>query len=368
MRGFRLVALVCGLAIAAWPGEQKKKKEEETQTRQLPKELPNAVVGDTRRLTFHVTPLSSKGLLSQQIRDALKALSHATGGNTVLKIRAFVAGSGDVRRVRDLVSEVFTDRRQPLPALSLIQAGGLPLEGAQVVLEAIAAGKKEVNPYGLAFLSAQVAASENPLDPVAPLTAKSLAALRQAVQAAGSEPAGVVRVTCFLSSLENLAATRKLVEAEYPRAALDYVQTQRAPIRALAACEAVARLRGDVGARLRLVNAEGLPPQPGESQIALVGAPRVVLTGAQVSFGFEEQDARLAFGRLQKVLEQAGVSARDVAFAHCYPLSSGIAAQVRSVRSEFFGAAHSPAGALLLFEGLPSMDAGFAVDVVAVKD
>jgi enamine deaminase RidA (YjgF/YER057c/UK114 family) len=213
-----------------------------------------------------------------------------------------------------------------------------------------------------------VAASENPLDPVAPLTAKSLAALRQAVQAAGSEPAGVVRVTCFLSSLENLAATRKLVEAEYPRAALDYVQTQRAPIRALAACEAVARLRGDVGARLRLVNAEGLPPQPGESQIALVGAPRVVLTGAQVSFGFEEQDARLAFGRLQKVLEQAGVSARDVAFAHCYPLSSGIAAQVRSVRSEFFGAAHSPAGALLLFEGLPSMDAGFAVDVVAVKD
>jgi enamine deaminase RidA (YjgF/YER057c/UK114 family) len=368
MRGFWLVALVCGLAIAAWPGEQKKKKEEETQTLQLPRELPNAVVGDTRRLTFHVTPLSSKGLLSQQIRDALKALSHETGANTVLKIRAFVAGSGDVRRVRDLVSEVFTDRRQPLPALSLIQAGGLPLEGAQVVLEAIAAGKKEVHPYGLAFLSARVAASDNPLDPVAPLTAKSLAALRQAVQAAGSEPAGVVRVTCFLSSLESLAATRKLVEAEYPRAALDYVQTQRAPIRALAACEAVARLRGDAGARLRLVNAEGLPPQPGESQIALVGAARVVLTGAQVSFGFEEQDARLAFGRLQKVLEQAGVSARDVAFAHYYPLSSGIADQVRSVRSEFFGAAHPPAGALLLFEGLPSMDAGFAVDVVAVKD
>jgi len=75
------------------------------------------VVGDTRRLTFHVTPLSSKGLLSQQVRDALKALA-TSRRNTVLKIRAFVAGSGDVRRVRDLVSESFVDRRQPLPALS----------------------------------------------------------------------------------------------------------------------------------------------------------------------------------------------------------------------------------------------------------
>ena len=134
MRRFVLAALACGLVLTAWPAEQKKKKKEElTQTLQLPKELPNAVVGETRRLTFHVTPLSSKGLLSQQIRDALKALSRETGPNPVLKIRAFVAGSGDLRRVRDLVSEVFTERRQPLPALSLIHAGGLPLEGAQVM-------------------------------------------------------------------------------------------------------------------------------------------------------------------------------------------------------------------------------------------
>ena len=131
---FALVALACALAVAAWPA--KKKKEDETQTLQLPKELPGAVVGDTRRLAFYVTPLSAKGLLSQQIRDALKALDRQAGGNAVLKIRAFVAGSGDLRRVRDLVSETYTERKQPLPALSLIQAGGLPLEGAQVVLEA----------------------------------------------------------------------------------------------------------------------------------------------------------------------------------------------------------------------------------------
>jgi enamine deaminase RidA (YjgF/YER057c/UK114 family) len=368
MRGVRLVALACGLALVAGPAQKRNKKEEETQTLQLPRELPNAVVGDTRRLTFHVTPLSSKGLLSQQVRDALKALAQETGGNTVLSIRAFVAGSGDLRRVRDLVSGIFTDRREPLPALSLIQSGGLPLEGAQVVLEAIASGKKEVNPNGLVFLSAQTATSEGPLDPVAPLAAKSLAALRQAVQAAGSAPPDVLRVTCFLNSLDNLAATRKLVEAEYPRAALNYAQTERAPARALAACEAVARLRRDIGAPLRLIDFEGLPKQPGESQIALVAAPHVVLTGAQVSFGYREEDARLAFERLRKVLEQAGVSVHNVACAHYYPLSAGIAEQVRKVRLEFFDAAHPPAGSLMLFEGLPSMEAGFAVDLVAVKD
>ena len=154
------------IAIApGWRRRKSKKKEEITQTLQLPKELPGAVIGETRRFTFHVTPLSARGLLSAQVRDALKALTHETGGNPVLKIRAFVAGSGDLRRVRDLVSEAFTDSRLPLPSLSLIQAGGLPLEGAQVVLEAIAAGKKEVNPQGLVFLSAPVATSDESAGP-----------------------------------------------------------------------------------------------------------------------------------------------------------------------------------------------------------
>jgi enamine deaminase RidA (YjgF/YER057c/UK114 family) len=293
------------------------------------------------------------------VRDALKTLTRETGGDPVLKIRAFVAGSGDLRRVRDLVSETFTERHLPLPALSLIQSGGLPLEGAQVVLEAIAAGKKEVNPQGLVFLSAPVAASENPLDPVAPLVAQSLDRLKRAIQTAGSESSDVLRVTCFLSSLENLAATRKQVEAEYPRAALNYVQTQRLPTHALAACEAVARLRRDTGKRV------SFQPEEGEPLAALVAAQHVVLTGTQVSYGYQEANSRLAFERLQKVLEGAGVSGRDVAFAHYYPLADILATQVRKLRSEFFAAS---AGSLVLFEGLPGMDAGFAVDVVAVKD
>jgi enamine deaminase RidA (YjgF/YER057c/UK114 family) len=368
MRFGAVVAVLCATTLLVGAPQRKKKKEDETQTLQLPKELPAAVVGDTRRLTFHVTALSSKGLLSQQIRDALKAIARDAGSETVLKIRAFVAGSGDLRRVRDMVSESFADRRQPLPSLSLIQSGGLPLDGAQVILEYIAATRKDVNPQGLVFLSAQPAFSDNPTDPVAPLTGKSLTSLRTVVKAAGSEPADVVRVTCFFSSLENLDASRQQVATEYPKAALNFVQTERAPSRAIAACEAVARLRWNTGRPLHFVNAEGIPELPGESQAALVAAPHVVLTGSQVSFGYEEKDARLAFDRVKRALEQSGASMRDVAFAHYYPLSGGIAAQVRKMRAEFFDTAHPPAGSLLIFESLPSMDAGFAVDVVAVKN
>src|SRR5271157_4418209 len=338
-KGVKLAALACGLGLLAFP----QKKKDETQTLQLPRDLPAAVEGDPRKFIFHVTPLSAKGLLTKQVRDALSALIREAKGDSILKIRAFVAGSGDARRVRDLVSEFFTDHKQALPVLSLVQAGGL------------------------ALISAQPAWSESPLDAAGPLAAKSLAALRVAVEAAGSKPADVARVTCFLSSLEGLDATRKLLAGEFPGAAADFIQTQRAPARALAACEAVARLRREVGAPLAVLNPEGLPREAGQSQVALVGAPRVVLTGSQVSFGFAEKDARLAFERLEKSLEQAGTSTRGVAFAQYYALSSGIADQVRKVRGEFFDAARPPAGSLAPVEGLPSMDAGFAMDVVAVK-
>jgi enamine deaminase RidA (YjgF/YER057c/UK114 family) len=352
-----LAVVACGLA-AMMPGAQKKKKEV-TQTLQLPKELPASATGETRRLTFHVTPLSGKGLLSAQVREALRALLRETGSNPVLRIRAFVAGSGDLRRVRDLVSDTFDDRKQALPALSLVQSGGLPLEGAQVVLEAVAVGKKDVNPSGLVFTPAEVVTTENPLDPPAPLAAKSLVQLRANLKAAGSEAADVLRVTCFLSSLDNLAATRQLVEADYPKAALNFVQTQRAPGRATGACEAVARLTWNTGKRVHYVPAEGAP------KAALVSSAKLTFSGTQVSYGYEEADSKLAFERLMKSLESAGVTRSDVAVAQYYALGEPIAVQIRKLAPGFFG---SPASGILLMEGLPSMQAGFAVDVVAARD
>jgi len=366
MRRIWLLALAGALAatLSSWG----KKKEEQTQVLQLPKDPPSALTVETRRLVFHVTPLSAKGLLSQQTRDALKWLLHSTNGVTVVKLRAFVAGSGDLRRVHDLVSEIFTEHRLPLPVLSVVQVGALPLDAAQVVMEATEVAKKDVNQYGLVYISGQAASSGAPLDPVLPLAEQSLARLATAVKAAGSEPGDVARVTCFLSSLDQYAEVHQLVESTYSSAALNFVQVQRAPVRAVAACEAVARLRWNTGTAIHMLNPEGLAHSPQLSQIALIGAPQVILTGSQEAFGFQDADARLAFERLQKSLSREGGSLRQVAFTSLYPLSARISEQLRKIRGEFCNGARPPAGTMLPFQGLPSMDAGFALDVVGVKD
>jgi enamine deaminase RidA (YjgF/YER057c/UK114 family) len=353
-----LAGILCLTAGLVWT---KKKKDDETQTLQLPKELPSAVVGETRHLTFHVTPLSAKGLLSQQIRDALKALERQAGNDTVLEIRAFVAGSGDLRRVRDLISETYTERKLPLPAATVVQTGGLPLNGAQVVLEAVAATRKEVHAGGLVWIPALAARAESPLEPVGPLAQRSLDGLRDALKATGTEAGAVLRITCFLSALDNLEPIRSRVAADYPRAAANYVQTQREPPHAVAACEAVAAA-GAAAPRLEFRNVgEG-------ARAALVGSAHLVFTSAQTSFGFQETDTRLAFDRFGKTLEEAGVSWKDAALVRFYPLSEKMEEQVGRIRSGLFDASRPPAASLVLFEGLSSQDAAFAVDAVAVKD
>ena len=201
------------------PEDKKKKGEDVTQALALPPELPAAVIADTNRLVFQVTPLSSKGLLSHQTRDALKILLHSNHG-PIVKLRAFVAGSGDLRRVGDIAGEMFLEKHMALPALTVAQVGALPLEGAQVVIEATKEDRKVVNPSGVAFLAAQPA----------PSVAESIAKLKNMLASAGVQPSDALLVTCFVSSLDNQRDTQQIMAASFPGAALDYVQMQREPV------------------------------------------------------------------------------------------------------------------------------------------
>jgi enamine deaminase RidA (YjgF/YER057c/UK114 family) len=366
MRLSLLLGVFVCLAVAVSPAQRNKDEEEITQTLEVPQDPPMTVVAETSRLVFDVSPLSAKGLLSQQVRDALKTLMGRSKRARFVKLRALVAGSGDMRRVRDIVSEVFTDRRQPLPALSVVQVGGLPLEGAQVVIESVAVARREQHPHGVGWFSGQQVAGENPLDPVLPLAQKAVANLSSAVRASGAESKDVLRVTCFLSSLAGVNDVRSLVQREFPAAVANHVQVQRAPSRAVAECEAVTRNQAKPSESVVFLNPEGLPKSANYSQVVLVAAPRVVLSGTQMAFRFQESDARLAFERLAKALEDGNTSPKDVVFASAYPLSPSIAELIRKVRFEFFDKSRPPASTMLPFEGLPSMDASFAIDVVAV--
>ena len=75
----------------------------------------------------------------------------------------------------------------------------------------------------------------------------------------------------------------------------------------------------------------------------------MVLTGTQVSFGYQDSDARLAFRRLEKALEQLRRIPRQAAMVHYYPLSQSLAEQVRKVRIEFYDPGTPPAATMLPF-------------------
>jgi enamine deaminase RidA (YjgF/YER057c/UK114 family) len=339
------------------PETKKKKSKEDTQTLPPPKELPIAVVADTDRLTFQVSPLSSKGLFTPQTREALKGLLRSSHG-TIVKVRAFVSGSGNMRRVGELVGEAFTEKRVPLPALSVVQVGALPLEGAQVVIETTEVDKKSVNPNGVAFVSGQAAAS----------VAKSIELLRSALRGGGMEAEDALRVTCFVSSLEEQRNAQGLMKENFPNAALNYVQMQREPVMPAAECEAVARARAAAPEPISFLNPPALDKSPHYSQIVLVTSPKLVITGTQLAFGSQESDVKLAFERLGKALSGSNARFVHVVMSHLYLTSGALSAKVRAVRAGFYAGANPPASTMLPFEGLPSLDASFAMDVVAVPD
>ena len=324
------------------PAGKKKKGAEVTQTLPPLPELPAAVTAETARLVYQVSPLSSKGLLSRQTRDALKALLRSNRG-TIVKLRAFVAGSGDLRRVGEIAGEMFQEKHLPLPALSVAQVGALPLEGAQVVIEATEADRKVVNPSGLAFLAAQPASS----------VADSLARLKSVLAAAGIKPSEALLITCFVSSLDDQRDTQQAMAADFPGAALDHVQMQRAPVAPAASCEATARLTQ--------------PASSSDSQMAAVSSPRVVITGTQLAFGNQDGEFKLAFERLEKTLAASNTRFDRVVMAHLYVTASGLSSRVLAIEAGQASSTHPPL-TLVPFESLPSLDALFGIDVIAVPE
>ncbi len=331
---FALILTVCAVGPAAEKKAQEKKSgkaDKEPPTQSLPpvEEPPVAVAADASKLTFHVSPLSAKGLLSQQTRDAIKFLMQANHGARMVKLRAFVAGTGDARRVQAIVSDAFAEKKQPLPVLSTIQAGALSMEGAQVVIESISEDKdRRPNSSGLAFFPAQPGTdAQNALD-----------GLRKAAEEAGVGAGQMLSVTCFLESIDEAGIAQATAAHLFPVAAADFVQRFRGGSGSQTECEGVGRTSSS-------------------------GPAKLVFSGSQMAFGEKDADLRLAFERLNKALEPLGASGKDVIWSNFYTLGRTAEEKLDGLRMEFFPAA-VPVTALV-FEGLPSPDASAAIEVVA---
>jgi enamine deaminase RidA (YjgF/YER057c/UK114 family) len=345
-----MILLLCGALALSLLGQKHKKKKPDEEPRpqalEVIPEPPEAVTAEPGRLSFQVSPLSDKGLLSQQVHDALKALMRLNHGVPMIKLRAFVAGSGDLRRVKDIVAEDLADKKQTLPAISTIQVGALPLPGAQVIIEAVSTEKKVVNAGGIAFVPAVESAD----------AAGSIARLNSVLSGAGLKAADVLRVTCFMSSLQGVESARTSVAMAFPAAAANFVQMQRLGLERQVLCEAAARITTPPSS-----------PAASGSAVALVTVPKIVLTSTQLVFRDQDSDFRLAYQRLARTMAPLGATFKDVFWTGNYALTLTNAAKIESIQWEFLDRARAPARTALQIEGLPSTDATAAIEFMAVS-
>ncbi|MBV9085704.1 MAG: RidA family protein [Acidobacteriaceae bacterium] len=286
MRATRLnviaAAALCLVASGTALNAQKRKNAEpKSQVQPLPPEPPMALAVDTDSIDFHISRLLTTGGLAAQIRESLNDLIRNTRGETIVKLRAFVSGSGDTRRVQALVTELFSEHRLPLPAISILQVGALGQQSAKVVIEAVVSTHRNVNPNGLAFFFGQHGTS----------LPNALQTLKQDTHAAGIPGDRILSCTCFTSRIDNFEADTSAARTLFPKTALNVVQAVRDPLSDASMCEAVGQppnppARGPV---IRLESASA----------TLVNSPQLIFTGMQLSFGNYLDDAREAFARLQ---------------------------------------------------------------------
>lgn len=334
-------AIFCTLLGLSMLFAQRKKNEEpKTQVLPLPPELPMALAADTEALDFHISPLLKTGGLSAQIHQSLYDLIRDTRGETIIKLRAFVAGAGDARRVQAIVADIFTERRLPLPVLSIIQVGELGEEGAQVVIEAVVSTHRNVNPNGLAFLAGQTGADFN----------ETVGRLKASVAAASVSPSRVLTCTCFTSRIDNFEGMRGAIQTDFPNSAINVVQALRDPASDSSMCEAVGQLSQ--------APTEGPVVLLRNARATLVDSHRLVFTGLQLSFGSYLDDAHEAFARLQRVasaLEAIEAPVEVNAFSLDAYAGSALRKSTSVPQSTF---------TVQTVEGLPAVDASAGIEAV----
>ena len=343
-----LLAMIWFALVPLLAGQKKKDDEPKTQVLPLPKEPPMALGTDVESLSFRITPLLKIGKLSSQIRDSLNELIRDTRGSNIIKLRAFVAGAGDTRRVQAIVSDIFTEKKLSLPVISIIQVGALGGDAAQVVIEAVIAEKRVLNPDGLAFLAGQTG----------PTLDASLGELAQSLKAASLSPSAVVSLTCFTDNLGDYRQHLSQATSIFSKASMNLVQSQRQPGGPRTTCEAVARSqeREASSAPISILGPARVTKIPGHS--------RLVFTGLQLAFGGYLDDANSALNNLRRFSEAASGNFGQIASLDVYSLSGEATSALRKTASKF----DVPGSTITIqqIEGLPSLDAAFGMEAIMV--
>ena len=340
----RLAGMPAPRPIPSGSGHQKRNEDPKSQVTPLPRQLPMALRADTNSLDFHLSPLLKSDGLEAQIRQSLNQLIKDTRGETIIKLRAFVAGAGDARRVGAEATQIFTDHKLPLPVLAVMQVGALGEEAAKVVIEAVVSTHRTVNGNGLAFFSGQSGTS-------LPL---AFDRLRSAMSAAAVSNGNTLSVTCFTSRIENHEQSRREAQSAFPKATVNLVQAVRDPQSDESTCESVAQIsRPSTDGPLVLIR---------DSRAALVTAPQLVFTGLQLSFGSFLDDAHEAFFRLERAASSTAAVQSPVEVNVFSVEASGGSAlrKMTAVPPSTF--------TVQTIEGLPAVDASAGLEAILAPD
>jgi enamine deaminase RidA (YjgF/YER057c/UK114 family) len=340
----RWIAIAIALCLGAFAlsARQRHKHDEEPKTEvlPLPPQLPMALAADTNSLDFHISPLLRTGGLDSQIRQCLGDLIRDTHGETIIKLRAFVSGAGDARRVEVETGQIFTEHKLPLPVVSIVQVGALGTDTAAVVIEAVVSTKRMLNPAGLAFFSGQSGANFR----------DAVSRLVESAHAASVAPEKILTSTCFVSTLTDFDSMTAALKTTFPNSAVDIVQPLRVPEGSSATCEAVGQLSA--------------PPRSGpllwlsNARATLVDSPQLVFTGLQLTFGNYLDDAHEAFIRLERAASAVQPVEAPVEI-NAFALDPYAAAAVRkmtAVPPETF--------TVETVEGLPAIDASAGIEAI----
>jgi enamine deaminase RidA (YjgF/YER057c/UK114 family) len=330
------------LAAAVHAGAQQNNKryeEPKPQVMPLPMELPMAITADTNTLDFHISPLLRTGGLSSQIRQSLTDLIRDTHGETIVKLRAFVAGTGDARRVQTQAVDIFTANKLPLPVVSIIQVGGLGSDAAQVVIEAVVSTHKTVNPQGLAFVTGQYGRTFG----------EALEHLKKSMALAQVKPEKVLSTTCY-TPIYDYDARLAQVRAAFPKTEIDMVQALRAPANDASMCEAVGQLEE--------APKQGPVVWMESEHTTLVNSPRLIFTGLQLCFGSFLDSAQEALQRLDKASGAGGTREAAVQI-NTFALTPSAGSALRKTTS-------FPVSTFTVqtVEGLTAIDATAGIDAV----
>ena len=84
-----------------------------------------------------------------------------------------------------------------------------------------------------------------------------------------------------------------------------------------------------------------------------------------MAFGDQEQALRLAYGRLGRALESMNASYAGALMMSVYSPSQPMADRAVALAPEFLGPSARPAASRHIVEGLPSLDATVAIELVA---